>query len=119
MSGPLFDGRAAAAARGMTQDIEQAVAQEAEAEVQRLLASSLQHPTGRYQSSIRVERQGGQVEVNDGGVVYGPWLAGTSSRNQTTRFKGYQTWRRATAALSGRVDEIARPVVDRWRRRME
>lgn len=31
--------------------------------------------------------------ITDGGVVYGPWLEGVSRRNQTTRFRGYRTFR--------------------------
>jgi hypothetical protein len=41
----------------------------------------LQHPTGYYQSKITVERAGTGYRVTDQGVVYGPWLEGTGSRN--------------------------------------
>jgi len=33
-------------------------------------------------------------KIHDSGVVYGPWLEGTSARNQTTRFKGYAQFRK-------------------------
>ena len=54
--------------------------------------------TGNYRRNINVKTQDLHVSINDGGVIYGSWLEGTSSRNQTTRFKGYgvfretQTW---------------------------
>jgi hypothetical protein len=45
--------------------------------------------------------------VQDGGVIYGPWLEGVGSRNRTTRFKGYFTFRRTTAQLNVRATPIA------------
>ena len=66
----------------------------------------LQHPTGRYESSIQTSIQSDSNLVTDGGMVYGPWLAGTSSRNDRSRFKGYQHWRRATQRLQERSSEI-------------
>lgn len=38
--------------------------------------------------------------IHDSNVIYGPWLEGTSSRNETTRFKGYSMFRRATQQLN-------------------
>ena len=38
--------------------------------------------------------------IHDSNVIYGPWLEGTSSRNQTTRFKGYSMFRRTTQQLN-------------------
>jgi hypothetical protein len=37
--------------------------------------------------------------VHDSNAIYGPWLEGTGSRNQTTRFKGYAMFRRTTQQL--------------------
>lgn len=47
------------------------------------------------------------VVIHDSGVVYGPWLAGTGSRNATTRFKGYSHWRRTAQ----RMEELAPQVM--------
>jgi hypothetical protein len=56
--------------------------------------------------------------ISDHGVIYGPWLEGTSSRNQSTRFKGYQTFRRTWQALGRRVRPIATPILARFIGRM-
>ena len=51
-------------------------------------------PTPFYETMVTTERRGDDVVIHDRGIVYGDWLAGVSSRNQTTRFKGYAHWRR-------------------------
>jgi len=54
--------------------------------------------TGNYRRNVhgKVRSIGPNTvgKIHDSGVVYGPWLEGTSSRNQTTRFKGYASFRR-------------------------
>ncbi len=52
-----------------------------------------QASTGHYRRSIHGERKGTVGRIDDSRVIYGPWLEGTSSRNQTTRFKGYSSFR--------------------------
>ena len=116
--GPLFDGEADHLARAMCDDIEQAVADEGASMVGVELPRVLKHPTGRYQSGITTEPGSAGIDVTDGGIVYGPWLEGIGSRNRTTRFKGYATFRRVTQALTGRAKGIAEPIVDRYVRRM-
>ncbi|MGV9803926.1 hypothetical protein ACWDTP_38425, partial [Mycobacterium sp. NPDC003449] len=58
-------------------------------------------------------------EVNDGGVVYGPWLEGTGSRNApVTRFRGYATFRRVKAMIDRRAPGIAQRLLRRYIGRM-
>lgn len=52
-----------------------------------------QTPYYRLQIGIRNNR------IDDRGVIYGPWLEGVGSRNRTTRFKGYFTFRKVTSRL--------------------
>ncbi len=112
-TGSLFDGRALRIVDKMSTDIREAVAQEAFEEVGAALDVMLQNPTGFYQSRITIKRVRDSFVVNDSGVVYGPWLAGVSSRNNATRFKGYVHWRQATQRTQARVGKIAKPVVRR------
>lgn len=52
--------------------------------------------TGHYRRSVNGRMLGSlHGEVHDSRVVYGPWLEGTTSRNQSTRFKGYAMFRQA------------------------
>lgn len=96
---------------------ERATAEYAEGEIQMRLAKVLKHPTGYYQSHIKTNRVGDASVVTDGTVVYGPWLEGTGSRNNETRFKGYFTFRLVAQKVEVKANEIAEDVADRnmWR----
>lgn len=117
--GPIFDGRANAAVRAFCDDAERAIADNAVNEVQHHLDGVLRHPTGRYRSRIQTDRQGGDSAVNDGGIIYGPWLEGVGSRNQTTRFKGYATFRRVTARVQASAVKRAEQVLPGYLGRMQ
>ncbi|MCH7953871.1 MAG: hypothetical protein IIC25_08280 [Chloroflexi bacterium] len=57
--------------------------------------------SGHYRRSIHgVLQDSRHGLIHDSNVIYGSWLEGTSSRNQTTRFKGYSMFRRATQQLN-------------------
>lgn len=62
--------------------------------------------TGHYRRSIHGELSKDRARIHDSNVVYGPWLEGTSSRNQTTRFKGYSVFRRTRDWISQRANGI-------------
>lgn len=80
----------------------------------------LQHPTGYYESNVRARQVGNLQQVDDSGVVYGPWLAGESERNRTTRFKGYMHWRVTQQKTDAFAEEIAERLFRlRYERRLE
>lgn len=93
MTGPVFDGRAKEAAQRFAEDAAQAIAQQGVDAVRARFRQVLQNPTGRLSSRVTVERAHNGYVVTDGGVVYGPWIEGVGSRNRTSRFKGYRTFR--------------------------
>jgi hypothetical protein len=105
-AGPLFDGTASALVQRYTQAGGEEVARWADAEVHRVLEQVLRHPTGYYQSQVRVNRvSNDSFAITDGGVVYGPWLEGVGSRNYpATRFHGYSTFRRVAKRVEQRAD---------------
>jgi hypothetical protein len=110
-SGPLFDGRLERAVALGVDEAEERIADVGVGEVRQALAQVLQNPTGYYQGRVHSERAVGDWIVTDGGVVYGPWLAGVSARNRSTRFKGYAHWRRATQRLQGQAADIAGHII--------
>jgi hypothetical protein len=118
-TGPLTDGRAAEAARAFTHAAEDQIAQDGVDMVHAALHEVLRHPTGYYESHIRADNLGADPVIDDGGVIYGPWLEGVGSRNRTTRFKGYFTFRRVTQQLQSRAGEIAERVLPEYLRRMQ
>jgi hypothetical protein len=83
------------------------VAQEAFDEVHQRLRAVLKHPTGHYESRVQVSNQSNTLQISDGGVVYGPWLEGTSSRNGSTRFKGYHTFRQVLQRMDQKAEQVA------------
>lgn len=108
--GPMFDDP------GLTEDFLSdatlAVASRALAEVQSNLNVSIRRPTPYYETQVWVHPIPAGHQVDDRGVIYGPWLEGTGSRNRTTRFKGYASFRRALQSIERRVDVITAPIVD-------
>ena len=77
--------------------------------------ASFRHPTGYYESHVRVHSGAAGAEVWDGGQagpVYGPWLEGVGSRNETTRFKGYHAFRKAAQALELRISQMGDHLFD-------
>ena len=73
---------------------------------------------GHYRRNVSGERQGLTARIDDGGVIYGPWLEGTSSRNQTTRFKGYGTFRQVGQELEKKSDDILNKHIKRTVKRL-
>jgi hypothetical protein len=112
-SGPLFDGRAPAIIDDLVREAAWVVGTKALSEVQMLLDASIRNPTPYYETQITIDRRVDDVRVHDRGIIYGPWLEGTGSRNRTTRFKGYASFRRAAQEIERRVPEIVEPVVRR------
>lgn len=118
-SGPWASGRAGRALHDYSDNVEYQVARKGEQMVNARLRQVLRHPTGYYQSKISVDRtSGGRYKVHDGGVIYGPWLEGTGSRNYpVTRFRGYSTFRRTKGLLDRQAPQIARELLARYRSR--
>lgn len=114
--GPMFNGKMAAALGTYSDQVEYKIATYAEDLVQQRLASSLQNPTGYYQSKVTVERAGTGYRLWDQGVVYGPWLEGTGSRNApVTSFAGYSSFRRAKAMTNQKAPQIAAELLARYK----
>jgi hypothetical protein len=113
-SGPLYDGRAAAAVQDFIDDSRREVAQQGYADVMGNLNQSIKHPTPYYETQVNIRDEHDTSIVNDRGIVYGPWLEGTGSRNfPKTRFKGYTNWRRARHQLAREVPRIVNTVLKR------
>lgn len=106
--GPLWNGRAIFMLARTTDDVERDAARHAEDLVQARLHTVLRRPTGHYQSTVHVV-YASDPYVDGEGTVYGRWLEGTGSRNATTRFKGYHTFR----LMGQRAERDAGPIADR------
>jgi len=131
VSGPVFDGRAIIAAHRATVEIRGELAERGADLALVILSSSVRKPrTGRAEASIVTTEittfyQTGKytmpvfVDVSETVVTtdlasYGPWLEGTGSRNYTTRFKGYHSFRLAAQALRFQATGIAERVLTEY-----
>jgi hypothetical protein len=135
LSGPLFDGTAARAARDGAAAIRRKLAAEGAKIAGMNLAGSIHdehsgravrsvtttsssrvYQTGRY--SLPVAAAENETVVTADLATYGPWLEGTGSRNETTRFKGYHSFRRAAQQLDREALSIAGKAFAPYVRRM-
>lgn len=112
--GSVFDGSLGNDIRRAQKAMEDELAELAVSEIRARLGVVLRHPTGHYRSKIRAERRGETVLVTDSNVIYGPWLEGVGTRNRTTRFKGYSTFRRTFQDVNGKAPSIADRVLGRY-----
>jgi len=118
--GPIFDGRAGRAVTAYLDVATKKVAEEGVHIVRQQLQINIKHSTGYVESRVTTDRSNsGNAQVTGGGVIYGPWLEGVSTRNQATRFKGYHSFRKATALLQHRAADIAGPTLHQFLERMQ
>jgi|SRR3989304_1423301 len=117
--GAIFNAsKTQAAGRRLIVDINEAIAQEGVNRVLARLQRVLKNPSGYYQSQIAVQKRQIYRGYWDNNAIYGGWLEGVSSRNRTTRFKGYRTFRMVKQTLDRDAVSIAKPLVDKYIREM-
>lgn len=122
-NGPLFDSRSTRAFDDFAEELEEEGAEFVLDHILGTFHTSFKNPTGYYESNVRIRNTSTGHEVWDGGMggpVYGPWLEGVGSRNNTTRFKGYHAFRKAATALELRIESMGdRMFRLRYRNRLE
>lgn len=118
LTGPLLTGHDLTVIRSFLLEAEDEVAQQASSYVHQYLNTSIRHPTPYYETQITTQRLAGDAVVHDRGIVYGPWLEGTGSRNATTSFKGYHSFKRAAASTQKDVARLVLAVMRRYIGRM-
>lgn len=115
-SGPLFDGRARAAANAYVNRLERDLAETGRTILLEELDRVLKTQTPIYTTRIKVEDGN---TITDSRMVYGPWLAGVGSRNYpVTRFKGYDHWNVTRDRLNARKRGIGERLLRRYTGRM-
>jgi hypothetical protein len=112
-SGPVFNGSADDIMDAYVSDMTRALGQDLVNMIQNDLRRVIKDRSGNYERHITTTRaSSGATEVTGGNVVYGPWLEGVSSRNKSTRFKGYATFRRMTQEYQKRAASEAERVFE-------
>lgn len=116
--GPVFDGEADDILDEYLREAQWAIAQQALSDWHFNLDQSIRHPTPYYETQIHQFWDTNDVVVDDRGVIYGPWLEGTSPRNQTTQFKGYSSLRRAWQSTQQRATPLMEQIFSRYEGRL-
>lgn len=115
--GPIVEGHLARGMPAVVAEIEHDIGDYAVHHIQQRLDQVLVNPTGRYRSSIHTVITGNGLLVEDG-TVYGAWLEGVGTRNRSSRFKGYRTFRIVAQDVRREAPEIARRLLAEAIRRL-
>ena len=111
LSGPIFDGRVGPITDAWLNTQFDKVAERSVEIVREEFGDVVQNPTGFYSSKIKADVRVNaaathDVVVHDSDVIYGPWLAGTGSRNSDDGFRGYTHWRKTKQRLEVEAPKI-------------
>lgn len=118
VSGPIFDGRADIALRHACEDSQRTIATIGASMVRTQMNSVFrtQTPYARTLVESVPDSPGWKIWHQD--LIYGPWLEGVGSRNRTTRFKGYFSFRITAGRLKARAaalcDRVLVSYQGRW-----
>jgi len=113
LRGPLFSTLGHTFVVQFLEEATLLVGTRANSTVHQMMDQSFKHPTPYYETQVAMRSTMHEVIIGDRGIIYGPWLEGTGSRNATTRFKGYSHWRRATQQTREQVRTIIGPALAR------
>lgn len=114
MRGVWIEGRAGPLVREFNEDAKKLVTTEGENQLRQRIPAKTKKSTGKFAGSISTHdfAKGRTIAPVYPQVLYGPWLEGTSTRNASTRFKGYRFFKLTRAWLKKNVGPI---VQDRFR----
>lgn len=117
--GPLFDFDAEKKVAEAANDAEKKVATVGASMIRARMAAVFRVETPFYRfANVAKKEPPGWIIWDQDKTLYGFWLEGVGSRNKTTRFKGYFTYRRITKELQARASTIAGEVVRVWMDRL-
>lgn len=112
-TGPMFDGSAQLYLDAFMAQSVETVAKDMTSEVMFTQQTDFQHPTGafwRSMTNVPSMLPEGWQRVVSSTAIYAPWLEGVEARNQTSRFKGYSSFRRGFEAALQAVPRILEAV---------
>lgn len=117
VSGPLADGDADRAAQEWAENTTQALADKGVELLGAFPMDKSGRSRGAFQGALRTVRVSPtQTRIpgpQEKGVVWSPWLEGTSKRNETTGFKGYGLFRKTRLQLQKMAPQIAQEQLDK------
>ena len=115
LHGPTVEGLALPILDRALQEAIREVAEYAKFQVMVTEEETFQNPTGYYTSQTTLTPLSPTMySLNDGGVIYGPWLEGIGSRNApVTRFPGYHIYRTTKNSIAQKQKAIVAAWLER------
>ena len=113
-SGPFLEGRGGPIVKAFMDEAKQKVADTGVNELHARMGKAYKERTGAYESHIVTEVQKNDRVITDNFVIYGPWLEGTSRRNETSRFKGYGTFRKTRLWMRRKAGPQTQELLDKY-----
>lgn len=112
--GIVLEGRGGPVMREFFRDAKKLVAESGRDEIKQRASSAPRHPSGAFSKSIVIKdlAKGQTVMADYPQTLYGPWLEGTSTRNEHTRFKGYRMFKLTRGRLRKNVGPLVRELFD-------
>jgi len=111
ISGPLADGTAPKVLERYAEDVTQAIADRGAELLRAFPMDKTGRSTGGFREHLHTMRRDRNTVAIPGpmirGVVWSPWLEGTSKRNESTGFKGYHLFRKTRLQLDREAGDIA------------
>lgn len=117
--GPIFDGRAEKAFHDAANSVEKEIATIGASMIRSEMDSTFRTQTPFYRLKNIATPEPPGWAIHDQGVVYGPWLEGTGSRNPTARFKGYSIYRRSVARITAIATNTGKRIIVQYMGRMQ
>ena len=122
VEGPLANGEAEKAAQDWATNTTQAIGDKGVELLRAFPMNKTGRARGGFQRALKTVRKSAtQVDIpgpSQRGVVFSPWLEGTSQRNQSAHFKGYHLFRKARTQLNKLAPDIAQKELDKVLPRM-
>ena len=116
VSGPLASGEADKAAEAWARNTTQALAEAGVALLGAFPMDKSGRGTGGFRQNLKITRVSPTLARIPGptvrGVVFAPWLEGTSKRNEENKFKGYHLFRATRLTLSRMAPQVAQAELD-------
>ncbi len=111
VSGPLFDGRADIALNHACEASARTIATIGASMVRTQMNTVFRTQTPYARTLVEAVPEAPGWKIWHQNLIYGPWLEGVGSRNRTTRFKGYFSFRITAGRLQARANALCERVI--------
>ncbi len=112
--GLFLEGRHGPVVRQFFEDAKQLVSRNGEEQIRLRVTRRAKHPTGSFAGAVHTKdfKKGRTIQADYPQILRGPWLEGVSTRNTSTRFKGYRMFRLTRTWLRRNYMKLIQDLLD-------